>query len=47
MTGIKRYPDGCFVLKVDPEKLEIVRLKINHRETLTDRELSIAREFEL
>ena len=47
MAEIKRLPDGCFVLRVDPEELEIVRLKINHRETLTDREETIAREFEL
>lgn len=47
MASIKRLPGGCFVLRVDPEELEIVKLKIENNEELDDRELSIAREFGL
>jgi len=44
---IQRYPDGTYILKVPPEELRIVQEKIREGIELDDRELTIAREFDL
>ena len=44
---IIKLPDGTFTLKIPSEELETVKEKIREREELNDRELTIAREFEL
>lgn len=44
---IIKLPDGTFVLRVPTRELEIVKEKVERKEELNDRELTIAREFEL
>ena len=47
MTTIKRLPDGVFILGVSPKEIDEVRRKLDRQEDLTDREITITREFEL
>lgn len=44
---INRFPDGTFVLRVPEEEFNLVKEKVGREEELNDRELTIAREFEL
>lgn len=44
---IIKLPNGTFVLRVPEEEFNLVKEKVGREEELNDRELTIAREFEL
>lgn len=44
MAGIHRDPDGTFYFRVSQEEIEEVQRKINRRDSLSDFEISVARE---
>jgi hypothetical protein len=47
MNKIERRPDGTYWLEIDQEEINVVTQKIRRNEELDDRELTIAREFQL
>lgn len=44
---IERLPDGTYKVEVPPEELEEVKRKLQRNDELDDREVEIARMFEL
>ncbi len=44
---INRLPDGTYLIQVSPEELNCVISKVGRGDELDDREIVIAREFEL